>query len=98
MGSPQFAPNSADSRYLRMYGTWTLLSGIIRLYTVWRFGNFSLYILTMCTYGLAVVYFSLERVVFQVKDPKAKWAIGVAAGTLAWMATELSLLNQPRIL
>lgn len=73
-----------------MYGTWTLLSSLIRVYSALRFENFDLYMLCMCTYGVAAMYFSLERTVYRVEDPKSKWAILVAVITSFWMAVQAS--------
>ena len=71
-----------------MYGTWTFLSSIVRMYAAWKIESFDLYVLAMWTYGVATVYFSLEITVYKVQDPRAKWAILVAVMTLAWMAMQ----------
>ena len=73
-----------------MYGTWTFLSSIIRVYAAWKIENYDLYVLAMWTYGVAAVYFSLEASVYKVQDPRGKWAILVAVMTLAWMAMRAS--------
>jgi hypothetical protein len=73
-----------------MYGTWTFLSSLIRVYSALKIENFDLYILCMCTYGVAAMYFSLERNVYRAEDPKSKWAILVAVITLLWMAVQAS--------
>ena len=73
-----------------MYGTWTFLSSIVRVYAAWKIENFDLYVLAMCTYGVAAFYFSLEISVFKVHNPDAKWAILVAVMTIAWMAMQVN--------
>ena len=73
-----------------MYGTWTFLSSIIRVYAAWKIENVDLYVLAMCTYGVAAVYFSLEALIFNVHNLSSKSAILVAVLTLAWMALEAS--------
>ena len=81
--------NSAEARYARMFGTWTLLSSIIRVCAAWTLQyNSGFYALAMGTYALATSYFLLERMVYGVDDAKALPAGAVAIVTVMWMWLE----------
>ena len=44
----------------RLFGTWTFLAGIVRLYTACRIDNRELYLLTMGTYGIVIAHYVAE--------------------------------------
>lgn len=44
----------------RMFGTWTFLSSLIRLYAAYRIEDESIYVLTFATYAVAMTHFMVE--------------------------------------
>ena len=69
----------------RRYGTWTFLSGVVRLLAACRLSIPEIYLLALCTYGIAALHFVIEWKLFGVHDPRHKWAIAVAMSTIAVM-------------
>ncbi|KAF2200216.1 ergosterol 28 [Delitschia confertaspora ATCC 74209] len=71
----------------RTFGTWTLLSSIIRLYAAYNITNPQVYQLALWTYGIAWVHFVSEWCVFGT----TRWGAGLAGpvcvstGSLVWM-------------
>ena len=71
----------------RTFGTWTLLSAIIRLYAAYNISDPTMYQLALWTYTLALGHFACEWFYFGT----AKWGAGLAGpvlvstGSLAWM-------------
>ncbi|MCJ1469590.1 ergosterol biosynthesis protein [Pseudocyphellaria aurata] len=74
----------------RTFGTWTFLSGVVRLYAAYHIADPLLYQLALWTYGVALAHFATEWLVFGT----ARWGKGLAGpvlvstGTLAWMLTQ----------
>ncbi|KAI9682671.1 MAG: ergosterol biosynthesis protein [Trizodia sp. TS-e1964] len=74
----------------RTFGTWSLLSGLLRLYAAYHVGDAALYELVMCSYVVGCAHFASEWLVFG----SAKWNAGlasplvVAGGSLVWMLTQ----------
>ncbi|KAI9800859.1 MAG: hypothetical protein M1825_003642 [Sarcosagium campestre] len=74
----------------RTFGTWTLLSSIIRLYAAYNIDNPQIYQLALWTYVLAFGHFMSEWNVYK----SAKWGAGlagpvvVATGSLVWMLSQ----------
>ena len=71
----------------RTFGTWTLLSSVIRLYAAYNVTDLLVYELACWTYGIALTHFLSEWLIFK----STSWSPGLAApmfvssGTLAWM-------------
>ena len=84
---PRISPVTSLSA--RTFGTWTLLSSIIRLYAAYNISNPLIYQLAICTYAIAWGHFMSEWLIFGT----AKWGRGlvgpvcVATGSLVWMTT-----------
>jgi hypothetical protein len=74
----------------RIFGTWTLLSSVIRLYAAYYISNPQIYQIAFATYAIAFFHFYSEWLVFGT----AKWGKGLAGpaiisvGTMAWMWTQ----------
>ncbi|KAL1959753.1 hypothetical protein VTO42DRAFT_1339 [Malbranchea cinnamomea] len=74
----------------RLFGTWTLLSSIIRLYGAYYINEPHVYDLTMVTYGVALAHFVSEWQVFGSATAKGRFLgpLIVASTSLAWMWTQ----------
>lgn len=48
----------------RMFGTWTFLSCLIRLYAAYKIEDEGIYVLTIATYAIAMAHFMVEWLVF----------------------------------
>lgn len=71
----------------RLYGTWTLLSAILRTYCCYRLYDQTAYILTMITFAITTCHFTSEWMVFKtIKVNKSCFlALTAPPFTLAWM-------------
>ena len=71
----------------RLFGTWTFVSSIVRLYAAYNISNPQVYQLALWTYGIAWSHFMSEWLVFRT----AAWGKGfagpavVSTVTLLWM-------------
>jgi len=71
----------------RLFGTWTLIQSIVRLYAAYNISNPQIYQMAFLTYLVAFAHFMSEWWVFRT----AKWGapmagpVFVSTGTLAWM-------------
>jgi len=74
----------------RMFGTWTILSCIIRCYGAYRIDNPDVYFFVLCTYIVALSHFGSERLYFGTMKPGAGLArVGlVASGSIMWMVIQ----------
>ena len=84
-------PNTSQTdgaRSARRFGTWTLLSGIIRLYAVYNIHNNALYVLALWTYVIAGAHFAAEKVFFG--DRLNVGALSVASVSTGWMLAQWS--------
>ena len=79
------ATTAEATRSGRRFGTWTFLSGIVRIYAAYNIDSSDLYNLAMWTYGIAAVHFVTEWLVFGVRDWGRKYALLVSTSTLGWM-------------
>ena len=74
----------------RIFGTYTFISAIIRLYAAYNIDNPQLYQLAICTYGVAWVHFMSEWLIFRT----AQWGRAIAGpvcistGSLLWMFSQ----------
>jgi hypothetical protein len=81
------APAQVTPLAARTFGTWTLLSSVVRAYAAYHIADARLYELALATYAVACAHFVAEWRVFGT----AAWGAGLAApvfvatGTLAWM-------------
>lgn len=70
-----------------MFGTWTVVQALIRLYAAYNIHDKNLYQLALWTFIVAGAHFGSEWLVFKT----AKWGAGlagpafVASGTGVWM-------------
>ncbi|MCJ1364820.1 ergosterol biosynthesis protein [Acarospora aff. strigata] len=83
--SPSTSPVTPLSA--RTFGTWTFLSSIIRLYAAYNISNPVVYQLALWTYGIALVHFGSEWLVFgTARMGKGLGAAVVVASTsFCWM-------------
>jgi hypothetical protein len=71
----------------RTFGTWSLLSSIVRLYCAYHITNPVVYEITLWTYAVGCMHFTSEWLYFR----SASWGAGlaspliVAGGSIAWM-------------
>ncbi|KAF6240968.1 hypothetical protein HO173_000761 [Letharia columbiana] len=74
----------------RIFGTWTIVSAIIRFYTAYNISNPQLYQLAMWAYAIAWSHFMSEWLLFKT----AGWGRGLAGpilistGSLVWMFSQ----------
>ena len=86
------APKEMTAMTTRLFGTWTLLSGIVRLYAAYNVADKAAYTLALSTFGVAGAHFGLELLIFGTM----RWDKGflfpalVAYGTPIWMLTQWS--------
>ena len=68
-------------------GVWTLLSGLLRLYTAYHLGNPQLYTVALGSYAISVTHFVSEFLVFRTMklDFGCFLSIGIDIVGLAWM-------------
>ncbi|MCJ1358933.1 MAG: ergosterol biosynthesis protein [Icmadophila ericetorum] len=83
--SSQVTPLSA-----RTFGTWTLLSSVIRFYAAYRIDDNDFYSLALWTYVIALAHFGSELLVY--KTAKLNQGISptlvVAVSSLLWMLVQ----------
>ncbi|KAJ9086435.1 ergosterol biosynthesis protein [Entomophthora muscae] len=76
----------------RLFGVWTLLSGIVRLHCTYNIHDRTAYIMAMATYAIALFHFSTELLIFKtVKLNRA--SLGpfiVSTFSLTWMIISYS--------
>ncbi|ODQ78375.1 hypothetical protein BABINDRAFT_39520 [Babjeviella inositovora NRRL Y-12698] len=71
----------------RTFGTWTVVSAVIRFYGAYYINNPQVYELTMCSYYIAAFHFASELFFYKT----AKWGKGimgpaiVATTSIIWM-------------
>ncbi|KAL2046985.1 hypothetical protein N7G274_001003 [Stereocaulon virgatum] len=74
----------------RIFGTWTLVSAVVRLYAAYNISNPQVYELALVVFTVAWVHFVTEWVVFG----RAAWGRGLAGpilistGSLFWMFSQ----------
>ena len=89
--SPQKRYNIEAARAARMYGTWTMLSSVVRIYAALTIEDQHMYSLAVSTYAIAVFHFAVERYVYGAQDSRTRWALRVASGSLVWMLGRMVL-------
>ncbi|KAF2714232.1 transmembrane domain-containing protein [Pleomassaria siparia CBS 279.74] len=86
LSSPE-TPSQVTPLSSRTFGTWTLLTSIVRLYAAYNINEPVMYELAICTYGVAWLHFMSEWWVFGT----TKWGtplagpVFVSTGSLVWM-------------
>lgn len=73
-----------------MYGTWTFLSFIVRVYAAYHIDVQEVYVMALWTFFVALGHFSLEWLVFRTMKPgKGLWPVLITAiGTPVWMSMQ----------
>lgn len=76
----------------RTFGTWTLLSSVVRMYAAYYVNSPIAYDLALWTYGIALFHFVSEWLVYGSAQPKGRFVgpLIVASSTVAWMFTQRS--------
>lgn len=91
------APDEVNGLSARLFGVWTMLSAILRLYCAFDIRNKSIYNLTLVSFFLAFIHFVLEITVYKT----ATLTVGVLAPLLVssisivWMLTGYCYLSKP---
>lgn len=78
----------------RLFGTWTFLAGVLRMYAAFKIETGNMYTLAMWSYGIAAAHYAIEGFVFGTPDPGRKWALIVSVSTLAWMTAQAGFYLQ----
>ncbi len=76
----------------RVFGVWTMLAGIIRMYTAQDTDNRALYQLSLITHAVAAVHFTSEILVFKTMRLTGPQLFPLAAGIggTIWMTLQYS--------
>ncbi|KAG7005452.1 hypothetical protein G7Y79_00019g046320 [Physcia stellaris] len=76
----------------RLFGSWSFLSGLIRLYTAYNIDSKHLYQLTICTFLIVLSHFTGELLVFGTMKVGKGLApsLFVASTSVLWMLTQWS--------
>ncbi|KAJ1680025.1 ergosterol biosynthesis protein [Spiromyces aspiralis] len=83
-------PNQVSSLSSRIFGTWTLLSAVLRYQCAYNMDNVVVYNVTWASYGIALTHFLAEILAFRtcrVPGPVLSTFI-VAIISLVWMWVE----------
>jgi hypothetical protein len=74
----------------RTFGTWTFLSAVVRMYAAYNITTPVVYDLAIWSFGLALVHFVGEWLVFGSAQLKGRFVspLIVASSTLAWMLSQ----------
>ena len=85
-----YSPGVVNPLSSRTFGTWTLLSSIIRMYAAYNISDPLVYHLTLWTFVLALAHFLSEWLLFGTAK-MGRGLIGpvcVATGSLVWMLVQ----------
>ncbi|MBW0542297.1 hypothetical protein O181_082012 [Austropuccinia psidii MF-1] len=69
----------------RTFGTWTLISGIIRCYAAYNISNSALYHITIASFLVALLHFTSEFLIYQSAGSGALPPFIVAFSSSIWM-------------
>lgn len=74
----------------RTFGTWTLLSSVVRLYAAYNISNPVAYDLALWTYGIALTHFVSEWAVYGSAQLKGRFVMPMlfASSAVGWMWTQ----------
>lgn len=80
-------PEEVTKLSCRTFGTWTLISCIIRFYGAFYLNELHIYQLTMCSYVIALLHFLSELVIYRTCSLDAGFLspLFVASTSLIWM-------------
>lgn len=88
------APQQVTPLSSRTFGTWTLLSSVIRIYAALNISNTPVYDLALASYLIAGLHFFSEWLIFKTSDTrKGSGLYGpliVASSTITWMFMQRS--------
>ncbi|KAI3635600.1 hypothetical protein MIR68_006238 [Amoeboaphelidium protococcarum] len=86
-------PNQVTPLMARMFGTWTLLSTIIRLYTAYNIYDTTACVMCLATFGIALFHFASEIWIFKTSNLSSKGVIApliIASTSIVWMYWHIS--------
>ncbi|KAH8691455.1 putative ergosterol biosynthesis protein Erg28 [Talaromyces proteolyticus] len=74
----------------RTFGTWTLLSSVIRAYAAYNIHNSVAYDLATWTYGIALAHFVSEWAIYGTAQVRGRFVMPLifASSALVWMASQ----------
>lgn len=74
----------------RLFGTWTLLSTVVRSYAAYRIASGDIYTMAFLTYAIALGHFSTEWLAYGTASMRKGLAVPftVAFSTTVWMWTQ----------
>ena len=74
----------------RMFGTWTCLSCVVRVFAAYSIGNREVYLLALWTYIIALGHFGSEWMAYGTMKAGKGLAppLLVAGGSVCWMITQ----------
>ncbi|QKX60545.1 uncharacterized protein TRUGW13939_07690 [Talaromyces rugulosus] len=93
VGSPATKNETPSSPLAsRTFGTWTLLSSVVRLYAAYNITNPVAYDLALWTYSIALAHFVSEWAVYGSAQLKGRFVMPMlfASSAVAWMWTQRS--------
>jgi len=90
-------PEQVTGLCSRTFGTWTLLSGIIRLYCAYHIDEKAVYDITIWTYVVVLFHFGSEWLHFRTSNLGAGLYGPLIVGTtsLTWMLAQYSFYVKP---
>ncbi|KIX02180.1 uncharacterized protein Z518_08119 [Rhinocladiella mackenziei CBS 650.93] len=80
----------------RIFGTWTLAVGIVRIFAAYHIKEASWYQMQMLTNVVGLVHFGLEAFVYQTSQPSGPWLAPVSVATigLVWSIVQYGFYVQ----
>ncbi|KAI9844449.1 MAG: ergosterol biosynthesis protein [Thelocarpon superellum] len=87
-----YSPEAVNPLSARTFGTWTLLTSVIRFYAAYHINDPTIYQMTLWAHGIAFFHFVSEWRYFRTTswDLPLAFPICVASFTLVWMFTAWS--------
>ncbi|CAG8956437.1 hypothetical protein HYFRA_00003821 [Hymenoscyphus fraxineus] len=78
----------------RLFGTWTVLSVVVRTYAAYNLDNKEVYAITLFTYAIVSGFFASEWLVYKTVKPGKEIAptFAVATISLTWMLVQWGTL------
>lgn len=74
----------------RLFGTWTLVSGVVRAYAAYHIASKEMYTIAFSTYAIALVHFGSEWLVYRTVTMRSGLLppLTIASVTTIWMAVQ----------
>ncbi|KAL1923439.1 uncharacterized protein VTP21DRAFT_8419 [Calcarisporiella thermophila] len=74
----------------RLFGTWTVMSAVVRVYCAYNIRNKPIYDVTIWSYAIALFHFTSEMFVFRSAqlNRATMWPCIIASSLLSWMVYE----------